>query len=55
MTRYTVYGHFVTGYAISVTANSEEEALEKGIALLKDGQYDNATDGSWKDDFEVID
>lgn len=54
MKEYVVYGHLVTGYSVKVTAESKEEALNKGIALLKDGQYDTATDGSWKDKFEVI-
>jgi|688.fasta_scaffold488227_2 hypothetical protein len=53
MRKYVVYGHYVTGYAVEVEANSKEEALEKGVELLADGKHDTMSDGNWRGDFEA--
>lgn len=54
MKEYEVYGHFVTGYSVRVTAESQKEALEKGSELLMSGEWNTATDGSWSENsFEV--
>ena len=53
MTKYVVYGHYVTGYSVQVEAKNKAEALEKGVELLEEGKHDTMSDGDWQDEFEV--
>ncbi len=45
MTKYVVYGHYVTGYSVQVEAKNKAEALEKGVELLEEGKHDTMSDG----------
>lgn len=52
MAKYIVTGYFVQNISVTVEAEDEDDAMDKGWELLTDGEGIEG-DGDWQDDVDV--